>query len=292
MIWLILSIVSSVCIYTVFKLTDRWNIPLFPVILVNYATCILMGLLFLQPDLASFQLLFSQPWFWKLPALGILFIVIFVCMGLTTAYFGVGTTSVAAKMALIVPSLYFIIADSSLPAWYFWPGLILSFPAIFLLAFSGEKSHRSGLKYIAFPLLVWIGSGVIDTLLKVLETEMSEFPNKQLWQSTLIFSGAFVSGLIILIFRHKKSSVSLGRILSAGVLLGVPNFGSILFLLFALSGDFLKPSILFPVNNLGIVFVSVWVSILWFKEPINNRKVLGFVIAILSIVLLSFSHVI
>jgi multidrug transporter EmrE-like cation transporter len=289
MIWLLLSIAASVSIYTVFKWVNNWKVPLFPVIILNYATCMLLGLLLLTPSWEVLSLVFSQSWFFKCLGLGSLFIFIFVCMVLTTAYFGIATTSVASKMALIVPSLFFLYYDQITPEWYFWPGLLLSFPAIFLLTFSRGKTHYSGMQYLFFPLIVWLGSGLIDTFLKLLELEMADFPNKQIWQSTTIFTGAFITGLLLLAFRSKKNPTPLPKIMKAGVLLGIPNFASIWFLLLAFSESKLSPSVLLPVNNIGIVGTSVLVSIIFFKESTSPRKWLGFVLALSSIILMSLA---
>lgn len=298
MIYLILSILSSVGLYLVFKLIAVHKIPLLPVILVNYGVCVLLGSLVLGPNLLNISGVlhtFSLHYF---GLLGLLFVVIFVLMGKTTAHFGISVTSVATKMALVIPALFFFFTDDASPQWMFWPGLLLSIPGLFLLVYSQDQNHPHLKRPYWIPIWVWMGSGLIDTLLKISETQLSGLPKKEIWLSVVIFLGALLSGLLYWIFLSNKTSKDWSKqVFKYGVLLGIPNFGSIGFLLLAMSSDFLKSSLLFPINNLGIVLMSIWVSRLAFYvyrpigiEDFSARKRWGMFLALCALALLSFSN--
>jgi uncharacterized membrane protein len=72
-----------------------------------------------------------------------------------------------------------------------------------------------------------------------------------------------------------------------GVLLGIPNLFSIWFLLLTIGKSNLSGAVVFPVNNSGIVLLSVVVAAVFFQEHFTLKKWLGLIIAIISIVLLS-----
>jgi uncharacterized membrane protein len=72
-----------------------------------------------------------------------------------------------------------------------------------------------------------------------------------------------------------------------GVLLGIPNYFSMYFLVKTL-GVF-PASYIFPINNIGIVALSTIIALLAFKEQLNKKNILGLGLAIIAILLISFS---
>ena len=70
-----------------------------------------------------------------------------------------------------------------------------------------------------------------------------------------------------------------------GILLGVPNYFSIVYLLKALSTDGMESSTAFTLNNVGIVILSTLFGLFIFKEKLIWKNWLGIVIAIVSILL-------
>ena len=72
----------------------------------------------------------------------------------------------------------------------------------------------------------------------------------------------------------------------AGFALGVPNFFSIYFLLMVLSNG-MDGSVVFPINNVGILLLTAVLGLLFFSEKFNLRKMIGFSMAVLSIILVA-----
>ena len=101
----------------------------------------------------------------------------------------------------------------------------------------------------------------------------------------MVFAGAFITGFIL--FGFQKEMYQWKNLLG-GIVLGVPNYGSLYFLLQALKHSNFAPSILFPINNLGIVALSAIVGLVIFKEHFTKRKIIGFVLAIISIATIGF----
>jgi uncharacterized membrane protein len=68
----------------------------------------------------------------------------------------------------------------------------------------------------------------------------------------------------------------------------VLNFFSLYFLVYALHHGW-DGSVLFPVNNMGVLLLAALTGVLIFKEDLTLNKIIGFVLATGAIVLLAFS---
>jgi uncharacterized membrane protein len=75
--------------------------------------------------------------------------------------------------------------------------------------------------------------------------------------------------------------------LLGGVALGIPNYGSMLFMLWALA-DGLGGSVVFPVNNVGIIVATAIGAVLIFREHLSRINRAGVVLAALSIILMAY----
>ena len=103
-----------------------------------------------------------------------------------------------------------------------------------------------------------------------------------------IFMNAGILGTIILCIRSKKFRLKLGKKeIAGGIALGIPNFFSIYLVLFLLDGG-LEGSTLFPINNVGILFLTALTGIYFFKEKMDRLKIIGFLAALISITLIAF----
>ena len=105
--------------------------------------------------------------------------------------------------------------------------------------------------------------------------------------TAVLFLTAFTSGLVILIvrFRHFRNTFSLKAVL-AGTGLGLVNFGSVYFLIRALQSEGMQSSVLFPLNNIGVVALSSVLSAILFGEKLGRKKIAGLAICIMALVLL------
>jgi drug/metabolite transporter (DMT)-like permease len=76
-----------------------------------------------------------------------------------------------------------------------------------------------------------------------------------------------------------------------GLFLGIPNYFSIYFLLKTLeklNKDFhLTSATIFTLNNILIIMFSIIIGLIIFKEKISLQKIIGFIIALLSIILIT-----
>jgi hypothetical protein len=277
MIYLFLSILFSTAISLIFKLLSHWKADNVQAIFWNYCTCVVCGIL-LNSNQASHYL--REEWSVIAILSGILFIVVFLMMAKTAQEYGVSVSVVSSKMAVIFPIIFGLVVAGETMDFTTAIGILLSIISVWLVALSSGDAHRGHHFYI--PLMVFIGSGLIDALLKFISWKFNSPDESAI--AIHIFSGAAISGLIYLLLRRKPVSIAN---VGYGILLGVPNFFSIYFLLKAISDPSLPSVVMFPVNNIGVVLLGTVLSVWIWKEPMSRRKRLGILLAMVSILLIS-----
>jgi drug/metabolite transporter (DMT)-like permease len=292
MIPLVLSIACSTVIMLVFKNFDRQKTPLFQAVVFNYLVCATIGIFYLlKSDYFENGFAF-QPWMYLAIGLGLLFVIVFYLMGYTTAKAGVSTATVAAKMAVVVPVLFSAFYLGEKLSSILIIGIALSLVAV--VSVSYKKSSKKGIKAYLIPIfLVFLGSGIIDSSLKYIQYSSGLSDYDMFAPTLLIFASAFVFGSLGLAIQiiSKKQAISRKGVIG-GITLGIPNFFSIFFLMQALNLDTFKAGLVFPVNNVSIVFLSTLFSVILFKEKLSKTNVAGLLIAGISIFLIAYSHVI
>ena len=72
-----------------------------------------------------------------------------------------------------------------------------------------------------------------------------------------------------------------------GILLGIPNFYSIYFLMMALNHE-MSGSVFFPALNCSVILVSTLIGKYVFKESFNDRQLMGVALSMISIFLIFY----
>lgn len=287
MLFLTGSILLSAWLNIVFKLCKHFGIDTFQTIVYNYAFCVLTGLLLMPTTNEQITALSIDLWPWAL-TLGLGFILTFNLTALTVKRNGVATATVATKVSLLIPFMAaFILYGDQLNALKF-TGIILTLVAVILTFMpNSEQGVQSNPGSIWLPLSIFIGSGLLDTVIKYVEHHhLTE-------QSTgvfliLCFGVAFVVGVVLLIVAFiTRKVIFQPKALLAGIILGVPNFFSIWCLIRLLKVYPSQSSVWIPVNNVAIVLVNVLIALWVFKEPLSRINKMGIGIALISIILLS-----
>ena len=86
-----------------------------------------------------------------------------------------------------------------------------------------------------------------------------------------------------------KNGISGIKNLIAGILLGVPNYFSIIFLIKSLQTRGFESSMLFTINNVGIVVLSTIFGVVLFKEHFSLKNKIGIALAIFGIIMVAVS---
>ena len=285
MVYLLISICISSFLFVIFKLFDVLKINTFQAIVVNYFTAAVLGF-FLSNNLVSFQQIPDQPWFFGAFLLGIMFILVFNVMALTSQKNGLSVASVSSKMSVVIAIVFGV--------WYYEEslsfikviGILLALIAVYLTSFKEKNGIAQKNKDFLFPILLFFGSGAIDTSLKYVETSYVTEGGVPLFSAT-IFGCAFVLGVIALLYQKVKGTLNFElKSIFGGILLGVPNYFSIVYLLKALSTEGMESSTAFTLNNVGIVILSTLFGLFIFNEKLISKNWVGIGIAVVSITLI------
>lgn len=281
MISLLLSIVSFVGIFVIFKLITRFGASTFDTIFVNYIVAGALGWT-LSGGLEAFTSKMTETWPWVALGMGMAFLPLFYLIAKSTQSLGIATTSVATKLSMMIPVAVFLIADPEDGlSWQKGLAMAMSIPAVILS--SAKDGERMDFSTLRLPLIIFFGSGMIDLIFGWFsgEQHMTRVEDQYLF-ATLPFTVAGLSGLAYGLATKKKreSGTTISRTLLAGTMLGLVNFASLYFLLRAyadLPMDFeaLQRSAITPLNNLGVVVTCALVAAVFFREPLNRRNYLG-----------------
>ncbi len=295
MFFLIGSIILSSYLTIAFKVCDRFGIDKFQAIVFNYFACAFTGCVVSNsvPGLAQTA---SSPWFGWALVMGAAFIIIFNLIALTVEKAGLAVASVASKLSLIIPFVFSIAFynDPAIPMKIV--GVVLALIAVVLTLYPTKKSSEAPvsktstpkLQAVALPFIVFITTGLLDTLIKYVEQYFITPANNDQYLITA-FGAAFLLGLVYLAFLLATGKTKLqGKAVVAGIFIGIPNYFSIWCLMKVLKkyGDI--SSVIIPVNNLGIVLFSAMVAWLFFKEQLGKINWVGIVLAITAIALIAF----
>lgn len=287
--FLLLCILSSTAIFVTFKILHRLRIPAFPVIVINYLAATLLGFLIHRGDTALSSLS-RAPWLPISMIIGILFILMFFLVAFSTRKAGLSVTTVASKMSVIFPIAFSLIIDpgdqlSLLKAI----AIATALAGVLLTVYKpdGEQPDRG---VIFIPLLLFVGMGLVDSLVKLAQQSYVDDPETAIF-SAILFLNAFITGLLVAIFYRRYWAHFLKTsIWGWGLLLGCVNFGSIYFLVRALhhtfpSGKHMDGSVIFGANNISIVALSVLVGLLIFREKLRPVNWIGVLLSALALLL-------
>ncbi|MGM5471027.1 EamA family transporter [Flavobacteriaceae bacterium LMO-SS05] len=285
MIYLLLSILASTGIFICFKLFDKFKINTLQAIVVNYIIACLFGLIVYDAPIKIHDVVSSQ-WFYGAFFLGILFITVFNIMAITAQRNGLSVVSVASKMSVVIPIIFGFYVYHESAGIQKIIGIILALVAVYLSSIKpGAKAKFS--KNLIFPILLFFGSGVIDTSIKYLETTYVPENGIPIFSASLFFSAA-IFGVSTLVYQAIKKQFHFDyKSIIGGLILGIINYGSIHFLLKALHLEGLESSTIFTVNNVAIVMISSVLGLMLFKEHISRKNWIGIALAIISIALVT-----
>ncbi|MEX0290214.1 MAG: EamA family transporter [Flavobacteriaceae bacterium] len=285
MIDLGLSILFSSLIFVIFKLFTVYKVQTFYAIIVNYVVACLVGIFAFDTGY-SFNEILAKPWFFGALSLGILFIIVFNLMARTSQKLGVSVASVATKMSLVIPVLVGVFLYSETLGLIKILGILLALCAVYFASVR-EKGLVVNREVLLLPLLVFVGSGLVDVSIKYFEETLvteAEFPIF----TSCVFAGAALTGTVIILIRLFQTPFKIAyRNVVGGILLGVPNFFSIFFILRALQHETLNSASVFTINNVAIVMCTTLLGIMLFKEHISSKNWLGIAMAVISIVMVA-----
>ena len=271
----------------IFKMFDRFKVNTLNAIVVNYWVAATLSIV-LDSSGISLGKAPIEPWFYQAIMMGFLFITLFNIIAKSTQNIGVSVTTVANKMSLIMPVMFSIIVLHDAVNVVKVIGIVLALLAVYLTTKSDNRSAVDK-RFIVYPFIVFIGSGIIDTLFKYNDEFTLGENGLEPFVSWIFITSSFL-GLIVLIYKYvREKSLPDRNSIIAGFILGFPNYFSIYFLLKSLNIG-LEGSVVIPLNNISIVAVSALSGIFIFREKGTKSNIIGLLLAIIAIGLLAFSN--
>jgi drug/metabolite transporter (DMT)-like permease len=290
MIYILLSIICSTLIVIVLKSFNKFRVPTFQGIVVNYVVCTIVGCLTTNMNTIPWSNLTQQKWLPYAIILGSLFIGLFNLMGWTAQKMGMTTMSVANKLSLVIPvGIAFYVLHEPAPILKII-GIVLALLAVYLATVKYDIGTTSFPKqYYIFPFILFVGSGINDTLVNYTQ---HNYLQESMYAPFVIFifATAATIGLIILFFALAFKKITFNsKSLIGGIILGIPNYFSMYFLVKALALPGYNSSFIFPINNVAILISTSIIGILLFKEKLQKQNYIGIGLACLAIIIISFS---
>jgi len=284
-IYILLSVLFNAVLFVILKLFPRYNINTLQALVVNYFTAFSMGLLFSKEEFVYAEIV-KKTWFTGSFLLGFLFIAVFYVTALTSQRNGISVASVASKMSVIIPVCFGVMLYNESMGFAKIIGVLLALIAVY---FSSKKEEGSIADYknILLPVLVFFGAGAIDTSLKIMQNNY--LPSDEIAMfSSHTFLMAFSVGIVLIGFNILKNKMKItGKSILGGILLGIPNYFSLYYLIKMLDSQVYESSTIFTIHNVAIVVVSTLVAIVFFKEKITMRNGIGIALALVAIFLVT-----
>jgi drug/metabolite transporter (DMT)-like permease len=237
---------------------------------------------FFSPDLATVTA--QAPWGIYIP-LGILLPSIFLFLAASIQHMGIVKTDAAQRLSLFIPIL---------AAWLIFgeqfntlkiTAFLIAFPALLLIL--TKPSDNTENKWI-YPAVVLVGFGLIDILFK----QIALYTNLPYTTSLFVVFGIAMAIMLVVIsveIRYKKRKLKYQSILF-GALVGLFNFGNILFYLKAHQSFAENPSTVFAGMNMGVIIIGSLTGIFVFKEKLSKMNFTGLFLALIAIVLIVMSQ--
>jgi drug/metabolite transporter (DMT)-like permease len=285
MIYLAFSILCSVTVGVLLKLAKRYQINITQAITWNYLFAIILSIFFFRPDFGQIGTIALTPIYL---ALGVLLPLIFLVQGFAVRQTGLARTDIAQRLSLFI---------SLCAAYYLFNehfdrlksvGLVFGFIAIVFTMYRKDKGTSSKYGWL-YLLLVFVGFGVIDILFKQVSQLMAVPYTTSLF---IIFCICFVLSLLYIGYLAvvKKTKLQLVNF-ACGCILGLFNFGNILFYLKAHKAMADQPFIVFATMNLGVIVIGSLIGIFGFREKLSKLNYFGLMMALAAIVLITLSKI-
>lgn len=190
---------------------------------------------------------------------------------------GVILSGTFARLGLVVPMLLAVVLFGELPTGVQLAGFLLACAAIWLIRTdsAGETAGSKG-----GLLLLLVCSGLTDSLAKVFEAVGSRELDG--WFLLLTFLVALAACLGLMVWKRER----LGwREVLYGCLVGIPNYGSVFFLLRALTQ--LPAALVYPTYSAGTILAISLIGVVAFRERPGRRQWAGLAMILAALVLLN-----
>jgi hypothetical protein len=265
------------------KLAKRYDIDNKQAIAWNYSIAGLLTWLIYRPELPSISESIFPIYF----VLGFLLPSLFVILAFSIRYTGIVKTDIAQRLSLFIPVIasFLLFYEEKSPLKII--GITIAFMAI-IFSIPWKKETNAKKSFWIYPVLVFIGMGIIDTLFKqIAKTTTLPFTSSLLVVFIIAFVLSFSYLLYLYLFKNMKFTLIN---MVCGWILGIANFGNILFYMKAHQDLAKQPSLVFSTMNIGVILLGSAVGVFIFREKLSRLNYVGILLALISILFLYYAQ--
>ncbi len=276
--YLVLAVISSMLVSVIMRVSEKHIRNNISMLASNYLMCIALaavstGTLNLFP--VSWE---GFPFCVGLGLIsGLFYVGSFMLLQWNTKVNGIVLSSMFMKLGVMVPTVMAIAVFHEVPRAAQVAGMAIALMAILLINL--EKGGGKAASGIGLIFLL-IGGGATDAMSKIYEElGVSALKNHFLLYTFII---AFV--LCVLACRQKKQGLTPVD-LGFGLLIGIPNYCSALFLLLSLSS--VPAMIAYPTYSVATIVLVTLVGVMAFRERLSRRQMAAMAMIFVALVLLN-----
>ena len=278
MIYLILAVISSSLVSVVMRLSQRFARNNITMLAANYVMCtaaaaILAGGMIPTGEGAALTMGLGS-------FCGVLYLLGFVLLQWNIQRNGVVLPATFQKLGVLVPTIAAITVFGETARWTQLLGIAVAIGAILLMQGSGARTGEGNTKNFAGLIALLMCGGLSDVMSKVFQT----WGNADHGNFFLVFTFLIALVLCLALCVVKKQSVTVPDVL-CGLALGVPNYMSARFLLWALRE--VPAVVVYPSFSVGTIIVVTLVGMFCFREQVEKRKLAALGLILGALVLLN-----
>ena len=280
--YVVAAALFSVLVSVWLKLMPRHGLDVGQAVTWNYLAAGSLCIALLDPPWSSLQSA-ETPWL-ALLALAVILPSLFLVLAAAVRHAGIVRTDIAQRLSLLLSLIAAFTVFAEPAGMMKLLGLGLGLAAILAILARPVAKAESARPSLWLLLTVWVGFAVVDVALKFIARAGTPFAASL----TLSFSLAFVGMLALQWWRHARGQTRLSlRNFAAGLLLGVLNFGNIIFYVRAHRALPDNPAVVFASMNIGVVVLGTVVGVTVFSEPTSRWNRLGIALAIVAIAVIA-----
>ncbi len=267
-----------------FKFLGKFGVSNLQAIVINYIVAGICGIAFFKFEghEVSFDRIINAQWLKHASIVGLMFIAVFNALAFGAQRVGMAISTVANKMSLVVPVLAAVILYDEKIGWQMILGIILALLGIYFSSTNAGKISFDK-KYLWLVLLLFIGQGFADTIYN--DAVQEGYANNLFLSIIFIVAGILGSIMILVQISRKKMRFQKKSILW-GIIIGIPNFGTLYFMTRALESFEGESSSVFPLVSMGIILFSAFSGLILFKEKLSRTNWIGILLAVGAILVI------
>lgn len=272
----LLSVLSSVLIAHGLRWGEEHKFSQLSVLASNYISASIFSLF--MADRSDALLLPDFPVILLAVVVGVFFLANFWIYSRSLKINGISPTVTMMRMSLIIPVLGGILIYNEALSLFLGAGIVLVFISMYLLTKQGkEESLISEVSAPVLLILLFLISGTTDFSLKIFEASFLTNVSEYMFMGCVFASSCITAWILVMV---RKEAVSMKALL-LGLLIGIPNLYSSIFLIKALTH--LPSATTYTFINIGIILCSALLGLFYWKDKLSQRQRWGLVTAVASI---------